>query len=520
MVERGKVMRAKKAQRPSAGFTFTISALIISLTLIAMAQFVTEWRRSGQVSMTVSSNFQSADLQQRVSSDFASMLGAKAKVEQTGSGAVQTKIGLNFPLEREGGGLGGVTKYSLFLSGSLAGSGVEAAVYPNISWSNGTAITFPDNGTLDMGNFNAYDMATYNHPAGWEPSEINITIVSDSAAQSVGQFAIQNAGVLHESITYNLVYSEVGGRTYARSATAEPEHNASLQIIYPNGTILLLGSKFSQNGQKNYTYIYYVKSPGAYLLLPFDAMPGGLQDYYGNGVQFQLGGGDTDSYPQNVSGCISGYCYEFDGINDYINASSLPLYQSEVQFRQGPNRLQNGDFESYSGTPDDQTDFDSWDYWDRETGSSHYFDATVDAHNGTYGIHLAQDPDANANLQQRVQNLMENTQYAFSFWAHGATDARYAVQNADGNWLQQDGSWGGQYVFSADASGAQYRQIEQKFTLPLLQSYATVYLYASTTADIYYDNAQLRRSEGLNGGFESYYSDWGPDGHGLLPEGH
>jgi len=331
-------MKLKKPSSPSAGFTFTISALVISLTLLAMAQFVTEWRRSGQVSLSETSAAQSSNLQQRVSSDLSAMLGARASLSKTGASSAMASLYLSLPLKKEGAGLASLPQYSSSLSASLGAAGVEAALYSNLSGQNGTVILFTDNGTLVMGNQQLADSAVFNHPAGWLPSKINITLRSAKAASSVGQIQKQDAGGT-PTVTYSIAFYDSTGRSFVRTASAQATHNATLEIDYSDGTRLLVGSQFSPSLAQNFTYVYYTKSPGAYLVLPFDGSST-LQDYSGNSLQFQLGGGVAAESPSPSSGCKSGVCYTFDGSNDYINATGFVLAQQAVS-------LPNGDFEIY-----------------------------------------------------------------------------------------------------------------------------------------------------------------------------
>jgi len=331
-------MRLKKAASPSAGFTFTISALVISLTLLAMAQFVTEWRRSGQVSFTETSAAQSSNVQARASLDLGEMLGARASLSKTSASSAVASLYVSLPLKKEGAGLASISQYSSSLSSSLGAAGIEAAIYTNLSGQNGTVILFTDNGTLVMDNQQAADSVVFNHPTGWLPSNISITLRSSKAVSSVGQIQKQDAGGT-PTLTYSIAFYDSTGRSFVRTASAQAAHNASLQIDYPDGTRLLVGSQFSPSLTQNFTYIYYTKSPGAYLVLPFDGSSA-LQDYSGNSLQFQLGGGVAAESPSPSSGCKSGTCYSFDGSNDYINATGFVLAQQALP-------LSNGDFEIY-----------------------------------------------------------------------------------------------------------------------------------------------------------------------------
>ncbi|MCX8198219.1 MAG: carbohydrate binding domain-containing protein [Candidatus Micrarchaeota archaeon] len=510
----------KAASKASSGFTFTISSLIIALTLISLAQFSSDWSRSRQASIEISLQDEPLSVQNAIASDFASMLGAKGGIRRTGAGSAVSSASATFPFEQEGLPFGSAKDYSLFLAAAASKSGLEISIYPNISSAGGTALFYPKNGSFDIASQGQFDKATYIHPAGWAPSEINITLRSLKAAQSVGEFVVQNEESMQEpeTITYNLLYFEPG-KSFSRTAIAQRSHNLSLQILYPDQTQILIHSGFSMSLQKNYTSISYTKSPGAYLVFPFES-PNPLADYYNHGFFFELGGGMPESSPQHVEDCISGSCYEFDGVDDYLNISLLDFTQSPPSFRKGKDRMQDGDFEYFYGEPDDLSQ-DYWPSWDVEQGGASYFDATRDAKVGAFALRISPDQSSSGRIVQRVDNLLENTEYTLSFWARGSSQVQYAISNERDEWLQPDGSWGGgHHLLSASAPGDAYKKIETKFALPRGQSMARIYLYASPDYEVYFDGVQLRRTEGLNGGFEHYYSDWGPQGGGLVPEGN
>ncbi|MEM4633911.1 MAG: hypothetical protein QW275_02030, partial [Candidatus Anstonellaceae archaeon] len=160
-----------KASRVSAGFTFTISALVISLTLISMAQFSSDWRRSQQASSEMTPSKLPFGIQNSLASDFSSILGVKANADRTGTYSARSKVEINFPFEQEGMNRKRVEKYPFLLGGAVSQSGLEVSLYLQPIIENKSVMLFPKNGSLDIGEDGQFEYAIYNHPEGWSLHE-------------------------------------------------------------------------------------------------------------------------------------------------------------------------------------------------------------------------------------------------------------------------------------------------------------------------------------------------------------
>jgi hypothetical protein len=307
------------------GFTFTISAILIAITLISMAFFAFQWRSSQQLSYTRILPSDSIRLQDMVSAEFRALSGISAEVKRANSSSAAVKMSFFLPLKKEGADIIGMQQFSSSLAQSLRGSGIEAALYsPSLE----KAALFPDGGRLSLSSREGEDAAIYTHPAGWVPSAINITLYCTKNVRPLGPIYVEAAG----SIPYQIIVKEYGGKTYLQSASIHTSGKAELNVSFYDGseakiTTLLL--PFS-----NTTALTYTKSPDAYLILPFDEnaslAEGGVRDYSGNQNNFTLGGGNPSHAPSWSVLCKAGGCYVFDGSDDFLNASLPNLTQSGV----------------------------------------------------------------------------------------------------------------------------------------------------------------------------------------------
>ena len=315
---------AKAGQSSLRGFTFALSALLIALTLISMAFFASQWRKSQEVSYNEVLPSDAAHLQDKIAGDFSSLSGANAQVARTGASSALVQLSFSLPLKKEGAQVLDLSHYSQALASSLRGSGVEAAVSSGVSGSSPTIMTLPDSGALALENDGTSDMMTYSHPLGWQPVAVNVSFFCNKRVASMGNISVQSGG--GSAVTYNIVFREQGGRSFSQSVAATTTSNATLNITFDDGSQIAYLAQLSP-GSQNVTIINYTKSPGAYLVLPFDAnvslAAGGMKDYSIFGNNFTLGGGVSANAPaiSLSTGCRAGSCYVFNGSNQLISGS-------------------------------------------------------------------------------------------------------------------------------------------------------------------------------------------------------
>lgn len=335
---------SQRQPQPSAkrGFTFTVSAILIALTLVSMAFFASQWRKSQEVSYNEVLPSDSVRLQDRIASDFRTLSGVSADVQRTGTSSAAIKISFSLPLKKEGADVVDMSQYSSALASSLRGTGVEAAIYGNISGNSPTVVLFPDAGAFSLQNDMGGDLATYVHPAGWKASALNATLYCAKRAISVGEILVQNnAGT---AVPYQVVFKEQDGRTYTKTATAYTTSTMEMNVTFEDGSQATVRTVLSPSS--NTTTVNYTKSPGAYFILPLDAnastLAGDVRDYSGHQNNFTLGGGTAGYAPAWSLSCKAGGCYVFDGSNDLINGTLSNLTQSG-----GVPGTQNFGFETY-----------------------------------------------------------------------------------------------------------------------------------------------------------------------------
>ena len=324
------------------GFTYTVSALMIALTLISMAYFSSQWRASQQLSYNEVLPSDSFWLASKVSGDLRSLTGAYAEIIKTGNSTADVLVSVSFPLEKEGADAVDISQYPARLASTLRGSGVEASLYSGMSGSSSTVIFLPDSGSLSLQNSLGSDVAAITHPLGWQASRFNMTLYINKRVALLSNITVQNGG--GTAIPYSITIREQDGRTFVRSASACPACNATLTAFFDDGSTLAVRSSLSASS--NSTSINYTKSPGAYLVLPFDSNStlslGGVADYSVFQNNLSLGGGSSANAPAWSVSCKSGSCFLFDGSNDFLNGT-LPNF---TQAGDVPGS-QNFGFESY-----------------------------------------------------------------------------------------------------------------------------------------------------------------------------
>ncbi len=508
----------KKQAGSPRGFTFTISIVILSITLIAMALFSQEWRKSQKVSFTELLPAETARLEERVSSDLGALLGADARVTKT-STSVSVDLSTQMPFKKEGSPIAEMGDYASSLPSSLKNIGSEAVLSANeINGSNATVIRVSDTGQLVYSNDGGHDTATYYHPLGWQPTSILAIISCGKSASNIGSFAVAGGASGTDNLYYKLVHRDNIGTMIREYNTLVGNHTATLLVYYPDGTELSFISQFAAGILQNYTSISYTKSPSGEVILPLDtnSTDGTLRDYSGNNRVFYLG--VDNAMPAFQPSCKSRGCYSFSG-NSYIYGSTIQLTDMEIGFPPGPERLVNGGFEETGGTFPD-----SWTGWGVENTAPEqvFIGQTADSSSG-YAV-LIGNPYQFAGLDfyvyQTVSNMWENTFYTLSFMAKGA-GSQYSIYDASASkYLQADGSWSvNLHMFQTGAEEGSYRAVTKEFVLPIGSTSTRVSFYASELSNAYYDSVSLKQFGGLNGGFEQYYQAEGSGGTGWEPEG-
>jgi len=508
---------AKKQSSSPRGFTFTISIVILAITLIAMALFSQEWRKSQRVSFTELMPSEAARIEERVSSDMGAMLGADASVSKT-STDVTVDISSKMPFKKEGAPIAEMGDYAASLPSSLKNTGAEAVLSANeITGSTATVMKISDTGQLVYSNDGANDILTYYHPSGWQPSQISADIVCGKAASTVGAFSVTNPPITEDgnSLTYLLHYSDVQTSQRRDALALANGSSATLTVSYPDGTKLVFSSDIAGLPFNSNTRLSYTKSPGGALVLPFDenVSEGYVRDYSSSSHFFQAGAA-APIWSQN---CKSGGCYSFLGAN-YMGGN-LQLTESALFLPAGGERVSNGGFESVSGMPDDEEP-DSWLNWAISESEGVSFYSTSDSFSG-YAVMVTNSAasQAGGNLHQTLTSLAENSPYALELRAKGASSG-YAISTLSGGitkYLQADGTtWNttSHEFLAAGYEQSSYTYMVREFVLPLGSNSATIYLYSPAKDEIaYYDGISVWQPGGFNGGFEYYYADvgWTPN---------
>jgi len=534
--------KASDATSGSRGFTFTLSIVLLALTLIAVASFAQEWRKGQQVSFTEILPSESMRLQERVAAGIGQMVQADGSIKSDNT-STTLSLSTSQPFKREGESLAQISDYSESLPSNLRNLGYEAVLDANkISGSNSTVIVTSNNGSLVHSNDGAYDITTFYQPNGFVPSTIYASISCGKQAASVGSLTAASGSGSGTGQYYVINYTEPSGRSYLRNFYATPNSNITMGITYPDSTLLLFDSRFSQSG-KNATSIHYTKSSAGALILPFNSNATSIvRDYSLFKENVTLANGS--SAPSWQSDCSRGGCYRFDGANGAGEYMYVPggvgFTGGEVPMPIGTEKISDPWFEAFAEqpVPDDNVS-DGWFYWHiGNAGGSDVFDATQANAQSYYSVHAVAGQDNSiANIYQVVQGISPSTPYTLSFWSKsvGGSAGRYRIEMPKdtprvgdaARCLESDGiTWSTacNSYFPIAASPAAYSRTTREFMTPSGSTPSALYtspltliirLYAPPlSGEIYYDSLSLKQSAGMNGGFESYYTE---EGGALLP---
>lgn len=495
----GKTGTARGEGGGLRGFTFTISVIILSITLIAMAAFSKEWSKNQQSAfIDVLPQYEALRVLDRVSADMANLLGASALVERTNASSADIYLSVRFPLKKEGFPVADMKSYSRGLSESLRPLGLEAILFAdNLSSANPRAMLIGSNGSLFLSNDGPNDTAVFIAPSGWLLAGSAIKISCSKAAYAIGEFALQNGSAPSGALPLRLEYYDMGG-AYLRTANMSEGSNLSLKIAYLDGSTLAIRR---ENGSFSFSM---AKSPGACLVLPFDSnassAAGAVRDYSPFQNNMTLGNATAPAW--TADGKLGG-AYRFNGAGSNISLPSLSLTETAVSFS-SPNRVSNGGFESInaSGWPA------NWTY--SGTGSAN---VTNVSHTGAYAFNMTSSNGVAAS--QTVSPLVENTEYTLEFWSQGTGRYRITANNGTSLYLQADRSWGASTYHFITPSTAGYAKNSLPFMLPWNANSATITFVYPPSGTVFYDDVSLSSSAGFNGGFESAYKDSGANYNGL-----
>ncbi|MEM4348089.1 MAG: hypothetical protein QXN37_00785 [Candidatus Anstonellaceae archaeon] len=489
------------------GFTFTISILILSITLIGMALFSQEWRKSQRTAFTELLPSEIARIEEQVSSDLAAVLGTKADIRKTQS-SIHLTVSSTLPFKKEGHPIANLYEYAATLPENLRNSGVEAILVSWINGSNAFIMNISESGGLFYSNDGPNDVIIYYHPLGWQPISIYATVNCSKSATNIGAFSVSGGQAGSDNLYYNLKYVDNIGTKTRFTNTPVSNHIATLQISYPDGTILLFVSNFSGLLSRNYTSISYTKSPSGALVLPLDSPASNMKvrDYSLYGLDFTVGGGQNT--PLFKLSCKSQGCMEFTG-NQYMYRNNFSLTETEIIFPQGSELVSNGDFEDRNGIPPN-----IWPSWVVENNYPEdvYIGPALIQNNWAAEI---SNPQGYASVDFYIyQNvyLSENSFYTLQFLSQGQNGKYSIFDRSKGKYLQADGSWDSSEHLFETGVNSDFIRITKEFLLPLGSSEVTLKFFAAESGDVIYDAVSLKQSSGLNGGFEQYYSVGGSSG--------
>jgi len=224
------------------GFTFTISVIIISLTLISMVSFSKEWQKQQAGAYNEVLPSQSSRLQERIAIDISSILGVSSAFRASPV-LVQAEYIAAFPFKREGAGVADLSGYSKYLSSSLSNQGFEVILAANgLVGSRAAVMAVSDSGQIIHDNGNENDTSIFISPNDLVPTGVSFNVSCPSkSASSVGDFAVLN-GPTGSGMAYELYYFDSSGsRSSAESAGLE--NHVSLSVAYADGTVLSLAAR-------------------------------------------------------------------------------------------------------------------------------------------------------------------------------------------------------------------------------------------------------------------------------------
>jgi hypothetical protein len=516
------------------GFTFTLSIVLLAITLIAVASFAQEWRKGQQVSFTEILPSESMRLQERVASGVGQLVQADGSVK-SGNASTTLSISTSQPFKREGEALAQISDYSESLPSNLRNLGYEAVLDANkISGSSSAVIVTSDNGSLVHSNEGAYDITTFYQPNGFVPNTIYAAISCGKQAQSVGEISSAGGSSSGSGQYYLINYTEPSGRSYVRNYYAAPGSNTTMSITYPDSTLLYFDSRFSQSG-RNMTSIHYTKSSSGALVLPFSQNATGVvRDYSLFKENVTLAEGS--SAPSWNPDCSRGGCYQFEGTGDYMSVpGGVRFTDGEIPLPLGIEKVSDPWFETFGMEPSmDENATDEWYYWPIANLSTSTFHAVsgLQAHSYYSVRATAAEDNAVSNIYQPVQGISPSTPYTLSFWSKSVDGrtGRYrleiqsdAVHGVAGQCLSSNGTWVASCstYFQTAASDTEYSRTTKEFMTPSgsppyqVPLTLIIRLYPpSSPGSVYYDSASLKQSVGMNGGFESYYTE---EGGALVP---
>lgn len=327
-----------------------------------------------------------------------------------------------------------------------------------------------------------------------------------------------------KTVTYTVNYREANGRSYTRTNSTYLTHNASMLVGYADGTQLLFNSSFGGNLTANFTQLSYTKSPGAALMLPFDSnasvSAGAVRDYSPFKNNMTPGGGTSANAPAWASyDCAAGSgCYNFDGINDFINGSIANYTEAPLTFPLGPEKLKDGGFNLSTGTPDDGLN-DTWSNWTLANPNGHLFESTyASVSEKAVKITTTGLGNTRSNYLFQTFRFAGTTKLNLTFWtrpgaATPSAEGQYSlVEGTNGYSLQDDGDWaGGQAnLFGTGVAGTTYQMVTKIFSPAAGSSNISLRFHPSGEGNgdvVYYDNASITQILELNGGFEYYFPD-------------
>jgi len=497
------------------GFTFTLSMVILSLTLVTVATFAQEWRKDQQASYTEILPSESMRLRERVSADMNQILQLEASLDRRNDSTTKLSFAVTEPFKREGLSIARMTDYSESLPANLRNLGVEAVFSANnITGSDTAVLHTTGNGSLVYSNDGPYDITTFYYPSGMSPGIIRADIVCDKISATVSDLSVESNPNSGYGYYYIVNYTEKGGRNFVKTYYAQNESNATMSVIYPDASLLYFESRFSPSLGSNRTSVHYTKSSGGALILPFDSNSSGgvLRDYsiFPENISFTPG----SSPPTWKADCGRGTgCYYFDGEDNSIYLPyGLALTDSEVPVPIGSERIVDPWLEEFAipVSPDDAQD-DFWKWWYKDSSSTATFDATVE--NAQAGASVKITPSVSGSttcLYQTVSQISPSSPYVFSFWSKG-DPARYKIELTDGKCLLANGSWSMDactMFIDTPLSPDSYRRVSKTFTTPYGMSLSlklSLCASAALGSNVYYDSISLKKAVGINGGFESYY---------------
>jgi hypothetical protein len=311
----------------SLGFTFAISAIIISLTLLSLSEFKSEWIRMTDYSLqdkTPSFIF----LKSKISQDLSEIFKVKGNaVREYSLGSLTFyNLSINFPFDREGVNLS--KKLSKYAS-SYRSENIGISIFSNLSGEYKKAIIFSDNASLSLTNELPLDVVVFRGPNSGVPRSINIVVKTSNIIESEPKFFQQSLGGA-SSVGYNFIISDsLENHIFQISFQETLYHNDTFYVKFVDGSELIIQSSYPPF----FIYAYYTKSPSSYLVLPFD-FPAPLKDY----SKFNHSFAYSNVYITN-SDCIFGDCLVFNP-SSQIN-SSIPFQISVSHIN-----IDNGDFEN------------------------------------------------------------------------------------------------------------------------------------------------------------------------------